>query len=274
MDRDDEYEDGSGGPHLPELPGPPVTIDPSELPDPPPPPLLDTFHKARKQLGLYSALLLAWVLVGMNPDGEFLKERTGIDILHPERTPYVLMALILYFGFRLNVEWYQSSEARRQLAVSRVDYWVAAWIAVIAQMMYLVGLAYNEYGLSSTLGVAYTLLLVVAVAASTTTLSVERRLQIRRYLRSRLRRILFIAAVMVVSISASMLVMETVDIQSWNLHSPTLKAVAIATSMLTAVGTLWLLMQRLASRVTRMASMERKRTENLKAGWRPKPKKT
>lgn len=85
-----------------------------------PEPLSEQYYKSRKQLALYSALLFAWEFIGIElPENPF--QNVDVSIKSPEAVPWVLVALIFYFGYRTLVEWYQSDQARRSLRVSRLD---------------------------------------------------------------------------------------------------------------------------------------------------------
>lgn len=89
------------------------------------------YFNARKQYGLFSALLLAWELIGIDvPDAPM--ESLKITFKSPQAVPYVLIALVFYFAYRFIVEWFQSNPKKRELRVSRVDFWVAHWIAIVA----------------------------------------------------------------------------------------------------------------------------------------------
>jgi len=108
---------------------------------PEPRPLSSEYHKARKQLMLWAALLFIWELVGID-----LKKAESADgnvgaivraIKSPQAVPWVLLALILYFLFKFSVEWAQCHSERRKLAVARIDF-VSAWIvSVIAIALYI-----------------------------------------------------------------------------------------------------------------------------------------
>jgi hypothetical protein len=107
-------------------------------PDPQPKPksardpqaLTSEYHKARKQVLLWAGILFIWELVGI--DLEKAKEAGGnagaiiTAIKSPQAVPWVLVILVVYFLFKVTIEWYQCNPARRALRVSRVDF-LSAW---------------------------------------------------------------------------------------------------------------------------------------------------
>ena len=52
-----------------------------------PPPLTDAYHKVRKQFGLFSGLLIAWELIGVDLE-KF--SPYNVQLKNPEAAPYVL----------------------------------------------------------------------------------------------------------------------------------------------------------------------------------------
>lgn len=98
----------------------------SERPKPDPKALSPEYHKARKQLMLWAGVLFIWELVGI--DLEKAKETEGNvgalvrAIKSPQAIPWVLLILVGYFLFKYSVGWYQCSERRRNLRVSRIDF--------------------------------------------------------------------------------------------------------------------------------------------------------
>lgn len=95
------------------------------------------YDKARKAYGLTSGLLLAWELIGIEFPGAPL-ENVKIILKSPQAVPYVLIALVVYFAFRITIEWYQSEPSRRSLWASRVDFAVAHLIGTAALLLYAV----------------------------------------------------------------------------------------------------------------------------------------
>ena len=105
-----------------------------------PPPLTQEFHKARKQLMLWSGILFAWELIGI--DLLAIKEaKTDYSVVFkalksPQAVPYVLVALVCYFSYRLYIEWYQAHPDRRAKKISRIDITVSYSLATISLLLY------------------------------------------------------------------------------------------------------------------------------------------
>jgi hypothetical protein len=97
------------------FPTAPVTI---------PPPLSEAYQKAHKEYGLSSALLIAWELVGFNVQKAPL-ENIEIELKNPEAIPWVLIVLVVYFGFRITIEWKQCDETRRRSKPPLIDFLVS-----------------------------------------------------------------------------------------------------------------------------------------------------
>lgn len=102
--------------------------------------LSNEYHKARKQLMLWSAILFIWELVGI--DLEKAKEAGGnagaiIGALKsPQAVPWALLILVLYFSFKLRVEWRQCNMARRAVFEAKQDYYSAFLVAFGACALY------------------------------------------------------------------------------------------------------------------------------------------
>ena len=100
-------------------------------------PLSDHFHKARKQLVLWSGILIAWEVVGIDISklsgdvGNLAKALNS-----PQAIPWVLVCLVAYFAFRTAVEWRQCAPSRRVLLVSRIDLYSSILISVAALVLY------------------------------------------------------------------------------------------------------------------------------------------
>src|SRR5437588_5845111 len=99
------------------------------------PPLDEAYGHARKAYGLVSALLIAWELIGVELDASPV-ENVKVTLKSPQAAPYVLIVLILYFGFRTTIEWYQNDSRRRRLLASRIDFTVSHLIAITALALY------------------------------------------------------------------------------------------------------------------------------------------
>ena len=94
-----------------------------------PPELSESYHKARRQLGLFSAILLSWeyIVIRLNEKpSEPVKltipvANNEVAIDHPEVIPIVSVALVLYFALRLGIEWKQCAVDRRVRPASQID---------------------------------------------------------------------------------------------------------------------------------------------------------
>src|SRR4051794_2669078 len=109
--------------------------------DPTVPPFSSTYDKARRSYGFIAGLCLAWELIGIDV-GQPLSTY-GVTFKSPQALPFVLFALMVYFGFRFTVEWYQADQTRRMKRVSRVDNLVAHSIAVSALLVAAIQGAYR-----------------------------------------------------------------------------------------------------------------------------------
>ena len=95
------------------------------------------FHKARKHYALFSGLLIAWELIGIElPEAPFATVK--VSLKSPHAAPVVLLALVVYFGFRLTLEWRQCAPARREVAAPRVDFLAAHALAAAAVVLYTI----------------------------------------------------------------------------------------------------------------------------------------
>lgn len=110
-------------------------------------PLTDHYHQARKQYTLVSGVLLAYVLIGIGlpEDGKILPN-ASVSLKNPNALPIIFLALLIYFAYRVTIEWNQCDERRRAMTVSRVDFLVAHALGLCSVAAYLVDRAL-EYGL-------------------------------------------------------------------------------------------------------------------------------
>lgn len=99
------------------------------------------YHKARKQLMLWAAVLFVWELVGI--DLEKAKDAGGNTgaiigaLKSPQAVPWALLILVGYFLFKITVEWYQCNFHRRLMRVARIDF-LSAWVvALLAYTLYV-----------------------------------------------------------------------------------------------------------------------------------------
>lgn len=95
----------------------------------------ESYHKARKQYGLYSALLMAWELLGLRLS-ETPLSNINFTIKSPQAAPFVLIALIVYFCFRTIIEWHQTSKKRRLQPASKIDFLISHIIASLAILLF------------------------------------------------------------------------------------------------------------------------------------------
>lgn len=114
-------------------------IDRNKYP-PEPAHLTSEYHKARRQLLLWSGVLFAWELIGIDltkvvDDGSNIGTIIK-SITTPQAIPWVILILIAYFGFRMSIEWYHCDPDRRHMLVSKVDVRVSTGIAVLSYALY------------------------------------------------------------------------------------------------------------------------------------------
>jgi hypothetical protein len=102
-----------------------------------PPALPESYQKANRNYVAMSALLASWELIGIQLE---TKERWGIVLKSPSAVPLVLLVLVLYYAYKLKIEWLQCSPERRQNPAARLDYHVAHTIGIAAISILLVQL--------------------------------------------------------------------------------------------------------------------------------------
>jgi hypothetical protein len=106
------------------------------------PALTDHYYKARKQYLLFSGLLLAWTLIGIQFVGERPEEPLAIKIgvvenvkitlSSPGIVPSIFAILIVYFAYRLSIEWYQCDTRRRLVGVAKADFIIAHFLGFLS----------------------------------------------------------------------------------------------------------------------------------------------
>lgn len=110
------------------------------MPEPEPKALSTEYHKARKQLLLWAGILLIWELVGVDlSKAEGAGGNVGAIITairSPQAVPWVLLILVAYFLFKVTVEWYQCSLSRRTMRVSKIDFFSAWILSLVAYVLY------------------------------------------------------------------------------------------------------------------------------------------
>lgn len=103
----------------------------------------DAYQRARRTYGIVSGLLFAWELIGIRFDAKHPVENLNISLKSPQAVPYVLIVLVLYFAFRLTIEWYQNERWRRNLIPVRIDFIVSHALGTLAIILYLLQLLLN-----------------------------------------------------------------------------------------------------------------------------------
>ena len=104
-----------------------------------PPPLSDHYHHARKQYSLVSGILLAYVLVGIKlPDNGKIIPSAEVALKTPDALPLIFIALLAYFAYRLTIEWNQCHEQRCAFLASKIDFYVAHALGILAVAAYLI----------------------------------------------------------------------------------------------------------------------------------------
>jgi hypothetical protein len=89
---------------------------------------------------LWAAILFIWEIVGIDLN----KAQEGGDnvsaitrLVKPQIVPWALLILVIYFAFRLRVEWGQSDPGRRQVREARMEYLLVFTVASAACALYL-----------------------------------------------------------------------------------------------------------------------------------------
>jgi len=93
---------------------------------------------------LWSGILLLWDILGIDlalarsTEGSIGPIITAIK--NPAAMPWVLLSLIIYFIFKLIIEWGQCSEYRRANRVSVLDFSAAFAAAAVATLFFFVNI--------------------------------------------------------------------------------------------------------------------------------------
>lgn len=100
--------------------------------------LTEAYRKAYKSYILASGLLAAWELIGVTLD---TREKWGIELKSPSAAPLILLTLVLYSGYKMEIEWLQCEPGSRAHPAAKLDFVVTHGIALtaiaIAIMQYL-----------------------------------------------------------------------------------------------------------------------------------------
>lgn len=122
-----------------------MSTPPTDLKEPGPkplhttrvPPLTGSYEKAHKSYVLFSALLASWQIIGITLE---TKEKWGVTFKSPNAVPLVLVSLVVYFGYKVTIEWVQVEEGRRNNIAAAIDFRVAHALAVVA-----LGITFIQY---------------------------------------------------------------------------------------------------------------------------------
>jgi hypothetical protein len=116
------------------------------------------YYKARKNYNLFAGLLFLWEFVGIelpnNPWGNM-----NIRFKSPEAAPYVLLFILMFYAFRITIEWQQSDVLRRSFSQSKIDYFFSHFIAIVSLSLFFLQLAIKRqvitYFLSTPLRMSF-----------------------------------------------------------------------------------------------------------------------
>lgn len=101
--------------------------------------LTDSFHRARRNLVLFSSLLLCWEFLGLQT-GSSIKApvvNTSVDIANPDNLPVLILIMVIYSLFRFFIEWYQCDPNRRSYLAARADFYISNLIAISSITLFL-----------------------------------------------------------------------------------------------------------------------------------------
>jgi hypothetical protein len=96
------------------------------------PALTTSYEKAHKSYVLAAALLGSWQLIGVTIE---TKEKWGITLKSPSAVPFILVSLVLYFGYKVKIDWMQCDERRQKHIAAKVDYRVAHGLGVTSLLI-------------------------------------------------------------------------------------------------------------------------------------------
>jgi hypothetical protein len=125
---------------------------------PEPESLSTEYHRAHKQLMLWSAILFIWELIGI--DLSKAKDAGGTvgpvvtALKSPQAVPWVLLILVLYFLLKCAIEWAQCHPERRKVRFARVDF-ISAWVVSIAAIALYVGQAISRVQFANVINGSY-----------------------------------------------------------------------------------------------------------------------
>lgn len=84
---------------------------------------------------LTAALLGSWQLLGITID---TKEKWGISVKSPSAVPVILFVLLVYFGYKVTIEWIQCDSGRKMHPAALLDFRIAHVIAVVAVLIAII----------------------------------------------------------------------------------------------------------------------------------------
>ena len=105
---------------------------------PEPEPLSPEYHKARKQVVLWSGILLTWEFLGFDVERAKAAQNVGpllAAIKNPNYIPFVMLILVAYFAYKTTIEWVQCSPVRRAAGISQLDFF-SAWVIAILSIIF------------------------------------------------------------------------------------------------------------------------------------------
>jgi DNA-binding CsgD family transcriptional regulator len=111
-----------------------------------PPPLSDQYHSARNKYALFSALLLAWNFLGLQIDIRSIFASVSLSLPTPDKVPILLTGLVLYYAYRISIEWNQCNGTRRDYKSSQVDFAITHLIGFVSLLAYGVQQTVPQFG--------------------------------------------------------------------------------------------------------------------------------
>jgi hypothetical protein len=134
------------------------------------PHLSSEYYKARNKYNLFSGLLFAWELIGIEIK-ETPIEKINITLKSPDAAPYALIVILCFYAFRFSIEWHQSDKTRRDLIQSKIDYFSSHFISIAAISLFLIQSALNNQVFHYASKQANNIILVILVMFLSTILS-------------------------------------------------------------------------------------------------------
>lgn len=101
------------------------------------------YHRARRFFVLFSAILFFWEFVGIQVGKKGKIFDFEIDVLNPEVIPAVIVGLVVYFAFRITIEWKQSPRQRVAKRITKIDILTSYGIAFSALLLFTIQQFYD-----------------------------------------------------------------------------------------------------------------------------------